>query len=136
MSTRSVIRFKNDEVGSMIYKHWDGYPSATIPWLVDKVKTFTEKRGNDYTYFAAYILKSVLVDAEKYGLDDSPLTGWGLFKDNKEKNKVVKDSFGVDYVYTIDLDAKTIKIGDSVKNTINTECPMDEKMLKRLERIK
>lgn len=138
MGTRCLIRFNDseNETGTMIYKHWDGYPSATVPWLVEKIKDFTEKRSNsDYSYFVAYLLKSISKDSEKFGLDDSLYTGWGFFKDDGlGKNNKLKDKYGVDYVYSIDLKDGIVKIGDSEKYKISVLCPIDEKLLKKLER--
>lgn len=129
MSTRSVIRFKNDEVGTMIYKHWDGYPSATIPWLCTKIKEFTEVRKNDYSYFFAYVLKNIFNDAKEFGLDDSKFTGWGLLKHDDRAAR----SLGVDYVYTVDLENKTIAINNR-KIMISADMIPDTKFLLKLER--
>jgi hypothetical protein len=39
---------------------------------------FTERGGDDAEYKIAQLLRSSVRDAEKYGLDDSKHTGWGI----------------------------------------------------------
>lgn len=61
-----------------VYKHFDGDPDSTLPWLTDFNKTFAEKRGEDESYKFAQLLRSSTRDAKKYDLDDSEYTGWGV----------------------------------------------------------
>ncbi len=58
-----------------VYKHWDGYEYATLPWLEEFNKTFTEARGDDPDYKLAQLLRSSAFDAQKYKLDSSRDTG-------------------------------------------------------------
>lgn len=61
-----------------VYKHWDGYPEATLPWLEKFNRDFAEKRGNDPSYKFAQLLRSSVRDAEEFKLDTSLHTGWGV----------------------------------------------------------
>ena len=77
MATRASIAVEGfKEV--KVYKHWDGYPEATLPWLEKFNKDFAEKRGNDPTYKFAQLLRSSVRDAEEFDLDPSVHTGWGV----------------------------------------------------------
>lgn len=77
MATRSSITVEGlSEV--KVYKHWDGYPEATLPWLKKFNKEFAEKRGDDPSYKFAQLLRSSVRDAEEFGLDTSAHTGWGV----------------------------------------------------------
>lgn len=93
MATRATIYVEGIDTVK-VYKHWDGYPEATLPWLEDFNKSFTEQRGVDPDYkFAqllrssckfAELLRSSMRDASKYHLDDSELTGWGVVDINAD----------------------------------------------------
>lgn len=77
MSTNAVIRVEGVS-HAQLYKHHDGYPSATLFWLEEFNRDFAEKRGDDPDYKFAQLLRSSARDAEKYNLDDSLHTGWGV----------------------------------------------------------
>ena len=61
-----------------VYKHWDGYPDATLPWLEKFNKEFSERRGNDPQYKFAQLLRSSVRMGEEFDLDGSTETGWGV----------------------------------------------------------
>lgn len=82
MSTSCVIKVEGNKT-AVLYKHLDGYPEATLAWLEDFNKSFTENRGTDTPYKLAQLVRSSLVDAEKYDLDDSRETGWGLYPEGE-----------------------------------------------------
>ena len=63
-----------------VYKHFDGYESATLPWLESFNKKFTKKRGDDPEYKFAQLLRSSAFDSDKFKLDESRETGWGVMK--------------------------------------------------------
>jgi len=77
MSTHAVIRIEGNDYAEA-YKHFDGYPQGTLPWLEKFNKEFSENRGTDVDYKFAQLLRSSVRDAEKFGLDDSLYTGWGI----------------------------------------------------------
>ena len=77
MATRCTIKIEGIDYAK-IYKHWDGYPDATLKWLQDFNKDFSENRGEDANYKFAQLLRSSARDAEKYQLDASLHTGWGV----------------------------------------------------------
>jgi hypothetical protein len=77
MATTAVIQLEGYKVAKL-YKHWDGYPQATLQWLEDFNKNFVENRGDDPEYKFAQLIRSSAFDSEKYGLDDSKYTGWGV----------------------------------------------------------
>jgi hypothetical protein len=77
MATRATIQLEGYKVAKL-YKHWDGYPEATLQWLEDFNKDFVENRGDDTEYKFAQLIRSSAFDCEKYGLDASRHTGWGV----------------------------------------------------------
>lgn len=78
MATTAVIQLEGYTVAKL-YKHWDGYPQATLQWLEDFNKNFVETRGDDPNYKFAQLIRSSAFDCEKYNLDESRHTGWGVF---------------------------------------------------------
>ena len=83
MATRCTIKIEGINYAK-VYKHWDGYPDATLGWLRVFNHEFTKERGDDAEYKFAQLLRSSARDAEKYNLDASLHTGWGVipFEDN------------------------------------------------------
>ena len=83
MSTSAVIKVEGINFAK-VYKHWDGYPSATLLWLTDFNARFTNARGDDAEYKFAQLLRNSVKDGTKYNLDDSEVTGWGVtsYKEN------------------------------------------------------
>ena len=77
MATRATIIVEG-QTSVKAYKHWDGYEEATLPWLEEVNKTFAEARGDDPNYKLAQLLRSSAWDADKYKLDPSRDTGWGI----------------------------------------------------------
>jgi hypothetical protein len=64
------------------YKHFDGSPKATLPWLTKFNQDFTNDRGDDPNYKFAQLIRSSARDASTFNLDDSNSTGWGVFMTN------------------------------------------------------
>jgi len=77
MGTRATIKVEGISFAK-VYKHFDGDVSSTLPWLENFNKTFTKERGNDSEYKFAQLLRSSVRDQEKYRLDPSTDTGWGV----------------------------------------------------------
>ena len=77
MSTRAIIKIQGFKVCE-IYKHYDGYPEATLPWLEAFNKKFAAERGDDPRYKFAQLLRSSAFDCGEFGLDESRTTGWGV----------------------------------------------------------
>jgi len=95
MATRSEIIVEGmDEV--KVYKHWDGYPEATLPWLKWFNRRFSDLRPNDYGYKFAQLLRSSIADAKAYSLDESTVTGWGVYPMNED--------MGTEYRYILRKD--------------------------------
>ena len=112
MGTRALIHVQGlPEVA--VYKHYDGYPEGTLPWLEKFNKDFAEKRGDDPNYKLAQLLRSSVRDAEEFGLDKSVHTGWGIVP-NKSVHTgwgivpTTPDGFGEDYEYTLLIDGRVI----------------------------
>jgi len=106
MSTNCVIKVE-DVKYAKVYKHWDGYPSATYRWLYNFNKNFTRKRGEDPTYKFAQLLRSSARDSSIYNLDDSDVTGWGVVP--------YDDDYSVDYTYILKKDGSVDIEGVNVK---------------------
>ena len=83
MATRATIIVEG-QPSVKAYKHWDGYPEATLAWLEEFNKSFAEARGDDPEYKLAQLLRSSAFDAEKYNLDPSRDTGWGIIPINAD----------------------------------------------------
>jgi hypothetical protein len=77
MATRATIIVEG-QPSVKAYKHWDGYPEATLPWLEEFNMAFSYARGDDPDYKLAQLLRSSALDAEKFNLDPSTATGWGI----------------------------------------------------------
>lgn len=77
MSTNATIKVEGINY-CKLYKHWDGYEKATLPWLEAFNKEFTASRGDDASYKMAQLIRSSFKDGEKFGLDLSLDTGWGV----------------------------------------------------------
>ena len=102
MGTRAFIKVEGTPVA--LYKHFDGYPEGTLPWLVEFHSSFIENRGVDPDYEIAQLVRSSVLLADKYGLDDSKLTGWGLYViDNDEEIGGM-----ISYVYTLKNDGTIV----------------------------
>lgn len=77
MGTRAIIRIEGVNYAEL-YKHYDGYPKRTLPWLQAFNESFTKARGNDPSYKFAQLLRNTVIGAREFGLDDSDFTGWGI----------------------------------------------------------
>ena len=95
MATRATIKIEGVKYAK-VYKYYDGYPSATLEWLKDFNKKFTENRGEDGAYKLAQLLRNSAFDGVRYDLDKSEFTGWGVIAYN--------DSCGEEYEYTLKID--------------------------------
>ena len=77
MATRATIKIEG--INEMkVYKHWDGNPKSTLPWLESFNESFTQGRGIDSSYKIAQLLRSSINDAKEFDLDGNLQTGWGL----------------------------------------------------------
>ena len=78
-----------------VYKHYDGYPEATLPWLEKINLEFATNRGSDPEYKFAQLLRSSAWDYH----DDSRYTGWGVVdhKQEEEYNYIFHKNGTVSY---------------------------------------
>ena len=77
MSTNAIIKVEGIDF-VMLYKHWDGYPGSTLPWLEEFNEDFKTNRGNDPEYKFAQLLRSSERDGDKFEMDRCKHTGWGV----------------------------------------------------------
>ncbi len=77
MATRSTIKIEGIKYAK-VYKHYDGSPKSTLPWLIKFNKEFSENRGTDPEYKFAQLLRSSVMMSEEFKLDTSDFTGWGV----------------------------------------------------------
>jgi hypothetical protein len=77
MATRATIKVEGFNLAKL-YKHFDGYPEATLEWLKSFNEDFTKNRGVDATYKFAQLIRSSYKDADNFDLDKSSYTGWGV----------------------------------------------------------
>jgi hypothetical protein len=95
MSTSAIIKVEGINFVEL-YKHWDGDPESTLPWLEDFNHRFVEQRDDDLVYKIAQILRDSIVNLENFNLDGSPTTGWGLVEPGM--------TGGIEYTYTLHID--------------------------------
>jgi len=93
MGTRAIIKVKGLK-NVVLYKHYDGYPESTLPWLEKFAKEFHEERGHDPEYCFAQLIRSSVRLQDEFNLGDSNTTGWGVITGRKIEA-------GQEYEYTI-----------------------------------
>lgn len=101
MGTRAIIKTEGTTVA--VYKHYDGYPSGTLPWLEKFNKEFSEKRGNDPMYKVAQLLRDSERSKDDFTtLDPSKFTGWGVVIIPEDQ----QDTFDMweEYEYVLKMD--------------------------------
>jgi hypothetical protein len=102
MGTHAVIRVEGFD-GVELYKHWDGYPSATLPWLEKFNSEFTKNRGDDVNYKFAQLIRSSVYMGTEFELDGSLYTGWGV---------MIQGESCCDYMYILKKDG-TVEVQDA-----------------------
>ena len=80
MATTSLIVVEGfEEIG--VYKHYDGYQSAMMPWLMDFHSDFMKNIGWNPSYELAQLLKNSARKSKEYlGLDEDEYFGWGIVR--------------------------------------------------------
>lgn len=99
MSTNATIEVEGVN-HAIVYKHWNGYPEATLPWLKKFNEEFTGNRGDDPDYKFAQLLRSSVNDAAEFNLDTSKETGWGVYP--------YKECNSFDYHYILKADGSVV----------------------------
>ena len=115
MGTRAIITIEGTTVA--VYKHYDGYPKSTLPWLEKFNQQFTEKRGEDPTYKVAQLLRDSIRSQEEFNLDPSWLTGWGVVNITPEEEPTYDMWQEYEYVLRNDgsVDAYSVFFRDGKK---------------------
>ena len=94
MSTHAVIRVDGSDV--VLFKHWDGYPENTLPWLIKFNKGFVKKYPTSYPeYKVADLIRSTVKSAKTYNLCKD---GWAVMVSPPEKGI---DSIDAEYIYEL-----------------------------------
>jgi hypothetical protein len=101
MATRSIIKFEGTKV--VVYKHWDGSPASTLPWLEKFNSDFAKFRGDDPEYKVAQLLRDSVRSGDEFHLDSSPFTGWGVYMDTDGNIDMDQD-----YTYILKTDGKVL----------------------------
>jgi len=124
MATSAKIIINDPNLKNIaIYKHFDGYPSATLPWLLEFHKDYIKNKGWDPEYELAQLLRSSVRLAKKYSLDKSNYTGWGIINENDyqtnfkyilDKDKIKIYEFICEYGDYDEIDINKIDINDIV----------------------
>jgi hypothetical protein len=102
MATKSSIVVEGLKADVKLYKHWDGYPKAMIPWLQSFNKRFTSARGSDPEYKFAQLIRSSAFDCNEFDLDPSKSTGWGVVPKH--------NGMGEEFIYTLHNDGSVTYI--------------------------
>jgi hypothetical protein len=100
MATTAIIKIEGINFAK-VYKHYDGDSKGTLEWLETFNQDFAERRGVDPEYKFAQLLRSSATQAEKYGLDQSTTTGWGVIS--------ADEKWYCDVEYTLLDDGRVIK---------------------------
>lgn len=79
MGTKAIIKIEGNTF-CQVYKHWDGYPESTLPFLEKFNKDFSENRGDDAEYKTAQLLRATKRLENEFNLDSSNYTGWGVME--------------------------------------------------------
>ena len=112
MATRATIIVEG-QTSVKAYKHWDGYETATLPWLEEFNKNFSRARGDDPEYKLAQLLRSSAFDSMKYNLDPSRDTGWGIVP--------IDADMWEEYEYHLHLDGSvSVKTGKDINRKAMT----------------
>lgn len=126
MGTRCLIKVEGMK-GVAVYKHWDGYPSGTFPWLKKFNKTFTKERGDDSEYKFAQLLRSSAFDCEEFGLGKDRATGWGVIPHKSNEDT----AFDIAYIYILKKDGKVEAFEPIQKNGLWVWSKISEQKLKK-----
>lgn len=111
MSTNALIQVQNSNV--ILYKHFDGGPASTLPWLMKFHADFLEERGYaDEVHETAQLVRSTVLMQEEFDLDPSTATGWGLYDGKLEGDETLE------YVLMSDGRIKTAGCFYSLDNEI------------------
>ena len=94
MGTRATITVRNNPAKVKLYKHYDGYPDGTLPWLKKFNEQFSTRRGDNPAYKFAQLIRSSATMAAEFGLGDCPETGWGVVPEDS--------SCGAEYEYVLE----------------------------------
>ena len=110
MGTRAQIIIKDSCEEVWFYRHSDGYPEGTLPTLEKFLDWVKSGRIRDNASQAAGWL--VIIGHNEYQISDEPdaedkIYGWKVSAYEPCSNQLHSD---IDYLYTIDLEAKTITV--------------------------
>jgi hypothetical protein len=97
MATRATIKIEGVDYAK-VYKHWDGDPESTLPFLEKFNDDFAKNRGDDPEYKFAQLLRASVRLGKEFSLDDSPYTGWGVLPFDSDAGQA--------YEYTLLPDGK------------------------------
>ena len=100
MATRCTIKIEGVNCAK-IYKHWDGYPEHMLEWLNDFNNDFNKNRGGYPEYKFAQCLRFAQREGEKFNLDTSLYTGWGVIP--------FDGHYGAEYEYTLTSEGINVK---------------------------
>lgn len=125
MGTHCTIKVENVNY-CKLYKHYDGYQESTLPWLLDFNERFINHRGKDPEYKMAQLVRDSLGSSNKFSLDPSLYTGWGIVDFNADVDpsyEYILQEDGSIYVYEFEFDVvskteiqKLIQIAHPDKN--------------------
>jgi hypothetical protein len=110
MGTHAAIIVEGMELVK-VYKHFDGDPDSTLPWLQDFNNKFNNERGEDPHYKFAQLLRSSIRDFNQYDLDAGEFTGWGVMPNNHDS--------GEDFTYFVLLDG-TVRWAEGYKESLKS----------------
>ena len=95
MATRCTIKVEGINFAKL-YIHWDGDPDSKLPFLEYFNSEFTTKRGDDSSYKFAQLIRATALLSDKFNLDDSTTTGYGVVEFDGE--------YGEEFEYTLHKD--------------------------------
>ena len=89
MATSAIIKIEGLNF-AQVYKHYDGYPENTLPWLEEFNAEFARNRGSDPEYKLAQLLRSSKRLEDKFNLDPNNFRGWGVVSPREEWGEIFR----------------------------------------------
>ncbi len=118
MGTRAIIKVEGLNL-VQLYKHFDGYKSATLPWLEKFNVQFAQERGDDPEYRFAQLIRSSAFDTAEFDLDPSRTTGWGVVPYGSD--------YGQEFEYTLlkNGSVEVLEVYTKIKSiTVPSDCEL------------
>lgn len=99
MATSAVIHVENGTIA--LYKHYDGSPESTLPWLMRFNEEFTATGRKDISSKEAQLVRSSAFMADEFRLSKDTEIGWGIIP--FEQNNIGNYNYRLNADGTVDV---------------------------------